>query len=254
MKNHLNFFFFNKGFVQTIFYFRIFFAILLIIIISLVSYEYILLQTKPYRKIKVLGNQVLSNEVIQHVLEIPEHTSFWNLDSYSLTLRLLRLAWIQTVRVQKVPSLDLKVTLVEREPIAFLKTKDDLFLMDGEQIVLPIPKKRRSFNLPIITNQNLYQISSGKLPTNPSVQKAIELITLLKQQNLLPLENISEIIITDPLNIELITIKNQVRIQLGKDNFKQKLKNLYYTMPELKQLKKKIQSLDLRYKNKVIVS
>ena len=69
---------------------------------------------------------------------------------------------------------------------------------------------------------------------------------VLESSEALPLAAVSEIRLTDPLNLTLVTLPEGIRIKLGYSDYEQKLDRLKRALPEIAKRAKRIESIDLR--------
>lgn len=194
----------------------------------------------------IKGNQILSEKVIRQYLNLDEGGSWFRLDPYQLSVQLRRHPWIETALVHRSPPLTLNVNVTERVPIAFLKTADKLFLLGNDYLVLERLQLSKSWDLPIIVNRSLKNIVPGAKLQPREMKRAFQLVALLKKEKTLPLDAVSEIIITDPFNIILISSPDGIRIKFGFENFRKKLAALSQLMQLISKNKKRIAYIDLR--------
>ncbi len=207
----------------------------------------------PPENLTIYGNDILTRETIINNLNIGQDESWSSLDPYILSLRLKEHPWIENVVVHRSIPLGIDVHITERVPIAYLKTKNDLFLLGKDYLVLKTLASTKVWDLPIIVDANLKDIKAGDTLSRTPLSKAFSLIELLKNNMVLPLNAVSEIIITDPFNYQLVTIPKGVRIKLGYRDFEKKLVRLGYAMPKIASWNNNVRYLDLRYSSGVVV-
>jgi len=209
---------------------------------------------QPIGEVRYRGNDILSRTDILEQLHIPDNTPFYAIDPYVLTRRLAAIPWVQKAQVRKqFPSI-LDILIKERLPVAYLRTSRGFYFLDEQGVVLdlkPYPFKK---DFIVIEDLTLTDLSPGEKLTNNALQHAFTLIQMLKKSEVLPLEAVSEIIISDPLNIQLTTVSGPFLLKFGVDHFQNKLNNLEQALPEIYKRRNRIQSLDLRYKNKIAAS
>jgi len=207
----------------------------------------------PVRSIGIRGNEILTEERIIEYLNIDKEHSWIGLDPYQLSLNLKKSHWIDKAIVHRSFPLKLDVRVTERQPIAYLKTRDNLFLMAREYLVLENMPSVKVWNLPVIVNLELQQIEVGDMVEGAALKKAVELIDILSNNKVLPLDAVSEIIVTNPFNIELITIPYGIKIKLGFQDFEKKLAGLNHVLPKIEWQRQNIKYLDLRTVQSVVM-
>jgi cell division septal protein FtsQ len=200
----------------------------------------------PVRSIGVRGNEILTEERIIEQLNIDKEHSWIGLDPFQLSLNLKKNPWVDKAIVHRSFPLKLDVRITERQPIAYLKTRDRLFLMAKGYRVLETMPSAKVWNLPVIVNLDLQKIEVGDMVEGAAMKKAVELIDILADNKVLPLDAVSEIIVTNPFNIELITIPYGIKIKLGFQNFEKKLAKLNHVLPKIEWQRQNIKYLDLR--------
>ena len=200
----------------------------------------------PVREVRIHGNDVLSEEKIIKYLSIEKKHAWLALDPYVLSLNLRRNPWIVKAMVHRRFPLGLDIHITENKPIAYLKTKDNLYLLGEGFLVLETMPSKRVWNLPVIVNFELEQTEVGDIIGDSTLHKAADLIDILVDCKILPLTAVSEIIVTNPFNIELITIPYGIKIKLGYQDFKRKLNSLYHVLPKIEWQRQNIEYLDLR--------
>ncbi len=204
-------------------------------------------------KIKIYGHEVLSQEIIVGQLNISDQESWFDIDPFVISSRLREHPWIDFALVHKKPDLGLEITITERRPIAYLKTKEKLFFLGSDYLVLNMIPSVRVWDLVIIVNNDLKGIKAGDFLSETELNKPFKLIELLRSNTTLPLNAVSEIIIDDPLNIKLVTIPDGVIVNFGFGDFEEKLTNLYYSLPRLNRERNRLDYIDLRHERGVVI-
>ncbi len=232
-------------------------SILTLIILSLVVYCFSFVPaylTKPIKPqfINISGNRVLTSEAVLDYLPIYKNTRWFDLDTFELSRLLTEHSWIEKANVHRRPNLGIDIKIVEVNPVAFLKAGDELYLVSNDLQLLSFEKSGVGRNLPVIVNDSFESTAPGDYLPLQTYRKAINLIKLLKNNPTIPLQSVSEINITDPLNMVLVLMPNAVRLKLGSDGFEEKLLNLGKATDKLINEGSNIRYIDLRYKKAVV--
>ncbi|MBU3916789.1 FtsQ-type POTRA domain-containing protein [bacterium] len=211
--------------------------------------------SKPIDKSKITihGQEVLNKEIIINQMNISDHESWFSIDPFVISSRLRKHPWIDFALVHKKPDLGLEITITERRPIAYLKTKDNLFFLGNDYLVLNMIPSVKIWNLVVIVNSNLKGIKAGDFLPETEFSKPFRLIELLNGNQALPLNTVSEIIVDDPLNIKIVTMPDGVIVNFGFSDFDSKLTNLYFSLPRLKDERNRLDYIDLRHERGVII-
>lgn len=200
----------------------------------------------PPESIEIQGNQILSTDSVRQYLDLNADTPWFYVDPFEMSVRLRNHPWIEKAIVHRSQPLGVSVDITERVPIAFLKTADNLYLLGRDYRVLKRLQLNGSWDLPIIVNRSLKELGPGDRLPPRDLRRAFQLISLLKKDKTLPLDAVSEIIVTDPFNIILISSPDGIRIKFGFENFEKKLASLSRLMPLVAKNLKRIQYIDLR--------
>ncbi len=202
--------------------------------------------SSPPDTIRINGNQILSEDTVLKYLNLDAEKPWFSLDPYELSVQLRNHPWIERALVHRTPPFTVDVNVTERVPTAFLKTADNLFLLGKDYLVLKRLHLSSSWDLPIIVNHKLKKINQGERLQPRDLKRAFQLISLLKIDKTLPLDAVSEIIVTDPFNIIIISSPDGIRIKFGFENFERKLDSLARLMPQIYKNLKRIEYIDLR--------
>ncbi|MDT8446356.1 MAG: FtsQ-type POTRA domain-containing protein [bacterium] len=205
------------------------------------------------RKLAVQGNQVLSGQAVAARLQLAEGTSWLGLDLYSLAERLLADPWIEQVDLKKTGSLGLLVQVKERQPVAYLQTEAELYLIDQNLMILGRPAQWGGWDLPVLSDSHSKSLPIGTKLQSAGVNKALELMALLENDPVLPLASVSEFLVDDPTNIRLITQPGALEFRFGHDGFEEKIKRLHLASAELHRREDRLMYVDLRNPHGVVI-
>lgn len=203
-------------------------------------------------QIFISGNQVISEDEVIEYLHLQELGLWHQVDSYHLSVRLNQHPWVESASVHKTINHGLSVQINETRPIAYLKTKQGLFLLSPDCRVLSIISSETWKDLPIIIHSHLEEVKPGIYLPKRQLSKVFEILTLLEDTGPLPKNAISEIDISDPLNTVLVTIPYGIRIKLGNSQYETKLTNLQNALPVLLKERGNIRYIDLRYQKAIV--
>ena len=200
----------------------------------------------PISKVKIQGNQILTSIQVAAPLALSEDGTWLGLDSYELSKQVQGLNWVKEARVKKLAGGELWVKITEQRPIAFFRTPKGLYLLSTDFTLLPLKNNPKGWDLPTIQDQRNGNFEVGEKVNSFTLLKSLELMEKLKDSDLLPLGSISEIDISDPLNLTISTLPFGIKIKMGYKDFDQKLDRLKRALPEISKRAKKIHTLDLR--------
>jgi len=230
--------------------------VIILIVGALVLYILSQIPTRvfgPLETVQIHGNELVSKQTIAAHLGLSDAQSWFDIDPYQLSINLKQLSWIKSVDVRKNFWRGIDVYVTEQRPVAFLRFQGKILLLCKDGLVLDFIKGKTSWNLPVIVNDNLTVIEPGYTILPGLLNGAFQLIELLKNHAVLPLASVSEINVTDPLNIQLVTIPDALTVNLGFDNFDQKLKRLGMASSVIESYKNTTRVVDLRHYEGVVL-
>lgn len=228
------------------FFLKYFFLLCALFLVLKLAFHLPAYLSSPPDKVTIHGNQILTNDAVLRYLSLDMERPWFSLDPYELSMQLRSHPWIEKALVHRSAPLAIDVNLTERVPTAFLKTADNLFLLGKDYLVLKRLQLNSSWDLPIIVNRQLKGITPGSRLQPRDLKRAFHLLAILKTDKTLPLDSISEIIVTDPFNIIIVSSPNGIRIKFGFEDFERKLACLNRLMPQISNNLKRIEYIDLR--------
>lgn len=225
------------------------FSLILIVSFNLPDYF-----SKPVvsGQISITGNEILPEEEIIEYLNLKDLGLWHQVDPYLLSVRLNQHPWIETASVHRTTNHGISIQVHETKPVAYLKTKEQLYLLSPDCRILSRKASNRWNDLPIIVQNHLGKIEPGSYLPKVELGKAFEILEILSKSDSLPKNAISEINITDPLNTVLVTIPYGINIKLGAGQYHSKLANLKSALPVLLKERGNIRYIDLRYQKAIV--
>ena len=207
---------------------------------------------RPPAQIHINGHSALTTEDIYRIAGIDSNLKFYQIDANEVVDRLNQHPFIEEAYVRKLIPNSLFFVLSERRPYVFLKIEDSYYLIDEQ--LHPIQKNSTSQPKPsfVITGIKREAINLGQPIVSVGLQQGRELFNLLRASPL-PLDQFAELDVADPLNLKLKLRNPPLIIQLGHDDYLEKIKTFESVYPHLRQSKKSLRSIDLRYQNRAIV-
>ena len=238
---------------RLIFIFRLSIFLISIGLISYVIYKYIFLLQKEPVNIKIFGNSILTDQEILEHLKLNEPT-IGEIDTYELTLRIQEHHWVKEGLTRIIFPLQVEIYIEERQPKAFYNNRQKIFFVDDKSMLLPIREISHFQNLPVISDNTLkIKNNFGKLEYY-EIHQVLNFLNFLEENNeILSIDNIADIDISNPLYFKVLTVPSDIQLLLDYKNFQESVRYLKHLMPHFFSIAKQIESIDLRYKDKVIV-
>lgn len=220
------------------------------------------LQLASVETIQVRGNQFVPRSVIlekfaadagQSVLRIP-------LDERRAALE--QVAWVERASVQRILPNGLRVEVVERTPVAFLRTGTELSLIDANGVLLERPLEG-DFAFPVVTG------ISELTPIAERRKRMAAFAQLLKDADVARpggAEQISEVDLSDAADVRAVVAgipelstggsdaQESVLIHFGEGDFITKYKVFVENIAEWRASVGRVVSVDLRFARQVVVN
>ena len=199
--------------------------------------------------------QISQNQVLLKISELARPDR--NLVSFDLD-RLRRdlelIPWVKTVVVRRVLPDKLIVDIEEREPVAFARVGQVTLLIDEEGTLLENnPEKLSRADFPVILG-----MESGYAPevlrrNRERITVYLQLIHSLDRGGAGLSRDLSEVHLQDPGNVSVILDGDTVLVYLGETGFQKKFRRYLAASRELKKKYRNLDSVDLRYRDQVVV-
>jgi cell division protein FtsQ len=205
--------------------------------------------------VEITGNEILSSENIKELCDYDfSNSSTEEINLEKIAESLMKSDFIKGVSITKRLPRTLNITVDERKPIAFIYGRG-LNLIDNEGFLMPIPKIKKSWDLPFISGISESLGKLGNKTTSSQALKAVALVSHLQCNDNLMLGLISEINMNHSRIFELIMIKGGAKIKINRNEYEKELYVLqsyiksYFDWDDLTQ----IEYIDLRFKDQLIV-
>jgi cell division protein FtsQ len=207
--------------------------------------------------VTVVGNRFVSREEVLGALSLPltgNRRAGSNIFRISLDTKRRQvetLPWVRTAAVTRVLPHGLRVSITERTPVAYANLGGRVSLIDGDGMLLEKPESGE-FDFPVI--RGLDAIAGVE-----ERRARLALYEAFMQQ--LGTEApragwmISEVDLRDPEDLKALLIlgRESVQVHFGHENFVERFRNFQLLYPDLLKSNSRLDSVDLRYRNQVVV-
>ena len=215
-----------------------------------------MLLVKP-EQIEVNGNHIVSREA---VLQQFVHDRGRSVLRVPLDLRrtaLEEISWIESATVQRILPNRIRIDLVERTPIAFLRNGTELALIDAHGVILDRPRGEE-LQFPIVTglSESMPREERGKrMQTYQEFMNDIDLVRSSSS------DRVSEIDLANPKDLRAVmtgitsTIDPQaVTIHFGASDFTGKYRMVIENFAQWQASNGRVHSIDLQYAKQVVLN
>jgi cell division septal protein FtsQ len=204
------------------------------------------------RDIQIQGCGKIAKESLLSLASLEGMPNLFTVRVKDIGKRLESHPWIEAVGVRKVFPNRIMIEVQERKPIAIIQL-EDLYYIDAKGVIFARVGDRDRYNYPIVTGLSREALDREPEVTKQSITKAMELLLMAEKERVAPLEDISEIHLEKIFGIQCFTKPGGVRIDMGWDDFGEKLKRVSMVWADLQKRKISAVSIDCSDPNRVVV-
>jgi cell division protein FtsQ len=149
----------------------------------------------------------------------------------------------------------MRVSIVERTPVAFVRQGSRIGLVDGNGVLLDMPvdaKSKEHYSFPVVTGI----AGSDPISTRAARMKIFERFTSeLDGSGEKISEELSEVDLSNPEDVQALIPDHstEILVHFGEDNFLERYQRFKEHLPEWRTLYPKLSSVDMRYEQQVVL-
>ena len=166
--------------------------------------------------------------------------------------QLQQIPWVASASVMRFAPNRIDIQIHERTPVAFAQVGSKVMLIDAGGVLMELTNKKR-FSFPVIIGMS----ASEPLSTRSIRMKTFnELVRQLDSGGGHYSQDLSEVDLTDPEDVKVLTndASGEVLVHLGSANFLDRFRIYVAHLREWRQQFTKLESVDLRYDQQIIVN
>ncbi|HSY89993.1 MAG TPA: FtsQ-type POTRA domain-containing protein [Candidatus Binatus sp.] len=202
--------------------------------------------------IDVTGMQNVTKAQIMEVMGADIGRNIFFIPLVQQKAQLEQIPWVESASVMRFVPNRLKVEIHERTPVAFARVGPRIFLIDAGGTLMELPQKRK-YSFPVILGMNPGEPLSTRAPRMKAYNSLVQELDSggahysqdLSEVDLSDLENL-KIRVNDPAG--------DVLVELGSSEYLKRYKTYVGHVREWRQQFQKLESVNLRYDNQVIVN
>ena len=202
--------------------------------------------------IEITGMQNVTKAQIMEVMgaDIGRNIFFVPLDQQKLQLE--QIPWVESASVMRFVPNRLKVEIHERTPVAFARVGPRISLIDAGGTLMELPHNHR-YSFPVILGMNPGEPLSTRAPRMKAYN---ELVQELDSGGARYSQDLSEVDLSDleNLKVRVNDPAGDVLVELGSSDYLKRYKTYVSHVQEWRQQFQKLESVNLRYDNQVIVN
>ena len=163
--------------------------------------------------------------------------------------------WVEHATVMRVLPDQIRVSLVERQPVAFVRQGNTIGLVDANGVLLTMPAAamaQHHYSFPVVT---------GIDPADPIASRKarmavyLRMVAELDQNNQHFSEQVSEIDLTDPEDARVLMPEQgeDILAHFGEDRFAERFRRYKEHIADWRKQYPRLKSVDLRYEQQVVL-
>jgi cell division protein FtsQ len=202
--------------------------------------------------IEVAGTQNVTKAQIMEVMGADIGRNIFFVPLAQQQAQLEQIPWVESASVMRFVPNRLRVEIHERTPVAFARVGPRIQLIDAGGTLMELPPKQK-YSFPVILGMNPGEPLSTR---QPRMKAYNELIAALDAEGGRYSQDLSEVDLSDleNLKVRVNDPAGDVLVELGSSDYLKRYKTYVSHAREWRQQFQKLESVNLRYDNQVIVN
>ncbi len=202
--------------------------------------------------IEVTGNENVTKAQIMEVMGADIGRNIFFVPLTQQKAQLEQIPWVESASVMRFVPNRLTVEIHERNPVAFARVGPRIFLIDAGGTLMDLPQKHK-YSFPVILGMYPGEPLSTRLPRMKAYN---ELVQQLDSGGARYSQDLSEVDLSDLENLKVRVNDPQgdVLVELGSTEYLKRYKTYVSHVQDWRQQFQKLESVNLRYDNQVIVN
>src|SRR5579864_6548254 len=202
--------------------------------------------------IEVTGMQNVTKAQIMEVMGADIGRNIFFIPLAQQKSQLEQIPWVESASVMRFVPNRLTVEVHERTPVAFARVGPRIFLIDAGGTLMELPQKHK-YSFPVILGMNPGEPLSTRAPRMRAYN---ELVQELDSGGAHYSQDLSEVDLSDleNLKVRVNDPAGDVLVELGSSDYLRRYKTYVSHVQEWRQQFQKLESVNLRYDNQVIVN
>jgi cell division protein FtsQ len=207
--------------------------------------------------IEIVGMQNTTKAQIMEVMGADIGRNIFFIPLAQQKAQLEQIPWVESASVMRFVPNRLKVEIHERMPVAFARVGRQIFLIDALGTLMDLPKtplpRPHKYSFPVVLGMNPGEPLSTRMPRMKAYN---ELVQELDSGGAHYSQDLSEVDLSDldDLKVRVNDPAGDVLVELGSGDYLKRYKTFVSHVQEWRQQFQKLESVNLRYDNQVIVN
>src|ERR1700722_14927656 len=202
--------------------------------------------------IEITGTENVTKAQIMEVMGADIGRNIFFIPLAQQKTQLEQIPWVEAASVMRFVPNQLKVEIQERTPMAFARVGPRIFLIDAGGTLMELPQKHKH-SFPVILGMNPGEPLSTRAPRMHAYD---ELVRGLDAEGAHYSQDLSEVDLTDleDVKVRVNDPAGDVLVHLGSVDYLNRYKIYVGHVKEWRQQFPKLESVDLRYDNQIVVN
>ena len=202
--------------------------------------------------IEVTGIENVTRKQIMEVMGEDIQRNIFSVPLKEQKAKLEQIPWVESASVMRFVPNRLKIEIHERTPVAFARVGPRIFLIDAGGTLMELPQKHK-YSFPVILGMYPGEPLSTRVPRMRAFN---ELLQQLDSGGARYSQDLSEVDLSDLENLKVRVNDPQgdVLVELGSGDYLKRYRTYVGHVQEWRQQFQKLESVNLRYDNQVIVN
>ena len=202
--------------------------------------------------IEVTGIENVTKKQIMEVMGEDIQRNIFSVPLSEQKAKLEQIPWVESASVMRFVPNRLKIEIHERTPVAFARVGPRIFLIDAGGTLMELSQKHK-YSYPVILGMNPGEPLSTRIPRMRAYN---ELVQQLDSGGALYSKDLSEVDLSDldNLKVRVNDPQGDVLVELGNSDYLSRYKTYVSHVQEWRQQFQKLESVNLRYGNQVVVN
>ena len=202
--------------------------------------------------IEVTGIENVTKKQIMEVMGEDIQRNIFSVPLSEQKAKLEQIPWVESASVMRFVPNRLKIEIHERTPVAFARVGPRIFLIDAGGTLMELPQKHKYY-FPVILGMNPGEPLSTRIPRMRAYN---ELVQQLDSGGAHYSQDLSEVDLSDldNLKVRVNDPQGDVLVELGNSDYLSRYRTYVSHVQEWRQQFQKLESVNLRYGNQVVVN
>jgi cell division protein FtsQ len=204
--------------------------------------------------IEFVGDEHVTRTQLMSVFGEDIERNIFSVDLAQRRAELERLPWVAHATVMRLLPNRMRVSIVERTPVAFVRQGSHIGLVDAVGMLLDMPeaKGNANYSFPVVSGI----VASDPLSTRAARMKIFERFTAdLDSSGQKISEGLSEVDLSNPEDVKALIPdhSNDILVHFGDSDFLDRYRKFEDHLPEWRTSYPKLSSVDMRYERQVVL-